>query len=173
MRATLFWIDGPWPGRLAIAPRPRGNDWLEDEVQAWRAAGLDVVVSALTQEENVELDIASEADFCASHDIEFYPMPIQDRGVPSSGRGFADLIRALEIQLGEGKNVGIHCRQGVGRSALLAACLLIAGGVPRDAVWERITAARGCPVPDTVEQREWVARFARDYLSCGSQGFRT
>lgn len=30
MRATLYWIDGVWPGRLAIVPRPRGDDWLED-----------------------------------------------------------------------------------------------------------------------------------------------
>src|SRR4051794_18897663 len=32
MRSELFWIPVPFPGRLAIAPRPRGGDWLGDEI---------------------------------------------------------------------------------------------------------------------------------------------
>ena len=43
MNPDLFWIPGPWRGRLAVATRPRGGDWLEDEVNGWRRAGLDVV----------------------------------------------------------------------------------------------------------------------------------
>ena len=53
--SRLFWIDDPWPytGRLAIAARPRGGDWLQDELASWRdvlGAG-GVVVSLLTAEE--------------------------------------------------------------------------------------------------------------------------
>ncbi len=36
-----------WRGRLAIATRPRGGDWLEDEARGLRAAGLDAGVSCL------------------------------------------------------------------------------------------------------------------------------
>ena len=54
MRTELFWIDGPWPGRLAIMPRPRGGDWLEEEIQSWRRSGVDLVVSLLTLEERNE-----------------------------------------------------------------------------------------------------------------------
>jgi len=28
MLTELHWVDGPWPGRLAVAARPRGGDWL-------------------------------------------------------------------------------------------------------------------------------------------------
>jgi len=43
---NVFWVDGPWPGRLGIVRRPRGGvAWLIDEAKAWRAAGVDVVVS--------------------------------------------------------------------------------------------------------------------------------
>jgi hypothetical protein len=35
MRPLIYWINTPWPGRLAIVPRPRGGDWLEEEVGAW------------------------------------------------------------------------------------------------------------------------------------------
>jgi hypothetical protein len=54
MRTELYPIDGPWPGHLAIAPRPRGGDWLEDEIRAWRRSGVDVVLSLLSREEEAE-----------------------------------------------------------------------------------------------------------------------
>jgi protein-tyrosine phosphatase len=60
----------------------------------------------------------------------------------------------------QGETVAVHCRQGVGRSALLAACILAALGDRPDLAFERIAKARGCPVPDTPEQREWANRFA-------------
>src|SRR5438445_5914218 len=51
MRTELFWIKGPWPGRLAIMPRPRDGDWLENEIQSWRRSGVDVVFSLLMADE--------------------------------------------------------------------------------------------------------------------------
>ena len=51
MTPDLFWIVGPWRGRLAIAARPRGGDWLEDEITGWRLAGIDIVVSLLESHE--------------------------------------------------------------------------------------------------------------------------
>jgi protein-tyrosine phosphatase len=170
MRTELYWVDGPWPGRLAIMPRPRGGDWLEDEVRSWRQAGLDVVVSALTQDEIAELDLAAQAELSRVNGIEYMGFAIVDRGVPDSGKATAELVRRLESRLASGKSVGIHCRQGVGRSALLAACLLAAAGVDAPVAFERIRAARGCPVPDTPEQREWVARFAREHLASPPRG---
>ncbi len=165
MQATVYWVNGLWPGRLAILPRPRGGDWLEDEARAWRSAGVDVVVSLLEEEEATELDIVSEAEACRATGIEFITHPLADRGIPPAPRAFADLIRGLEAKLAAGKGVGVHCRQGVGRSALLAACLLMAAGVEADSAWGRVAAARGRPVPDTSEQREWAGRFARDFLA--------
>jgi protein-tyrosine phosphatase len=67
----------------------------------------------------------------------------------------------LESKLLEGKGVAIHCRQGIGRSALLAACLLILAGIDSATALKRVSVARGCPVPETPEQREWVTSFER------------
>ena len=168
MQATAYWVNGPWRGRLAVLPRPRGGDWLEDEVRAWRSSGIDVVVSLLEREEEEELDIAREADACRVNGVEFITHPVADRGIPSP-RAFAELVRGLEEKLAAGKGVGVHCRQGVGRSALLAACLLIAAGVDAESAWGRVAAARGRPVPDTVEQREWAARFGREFLATAAK----
>jgi hypothetical protein len=44
---TAAIIGGATPGRLAIVPRPRGGDWLADEVARLKAAGVDILVSML------------------------------------------------------------------------------------------------------------------------------
>src|SRR4051812_29591248 len=151
MRAEIFWIEGVGRCRLAVMPRPRGGDWLEDEVRSLRASGVDVLVSLLTREEVEELDLADEAGCCAACGIEFLSFPITDRGVPASASGALGLVRRLAALLAGGKAVAIHCRQGVGRSALLAACVLASLGERPDSAFERIAGARGRPVPDTAE----------------------
>jgi protein-tyrosine phosphatase len=164
MRTELYWIEGPWPGRLAIMPRPRGGDWLEDEISSWQRLGIDTIVSALTREENAELDLIQEKEQCEKAGIDYLAFPIADRGIPLSAKDTWELVRRLEQKLTQGKRIAIHCRQGVGRAALLAACVLSASGIDPVSAWERIAVARGCLVPDTSEQREWVVRSARDRL---------
>jgi protein-tyrosine phosphatase len=161
MKTELCWVKGPWPGRLAIMPRPRGGDWLEDEIQSWRRSGVDVVLSLLTPEEIADLSLADEAVLCRANGIQYLSFPIPDRGVPSSQEAFSDLLTRLTEQLAEGKNVAVHCRQGIGRAALAAIGLLALSGVAPDAAAQQVGAARGCTVPETPEQRRWVAEFAR------------
>src|SRR6266508_2956600 len=115
-----------------------------------------MVVSLLTQEEVADLDLVQEAALCQAHGLQFFSFPMADRGVPSSRRATLDLVRKLDKTLAEGKNIVIHCRQGIGRSALVAACLLASAGIDAEAAFRRISAARGCLVPETPEQRSWV-----------------
>jgi protein-tyrosine phosphatase len=165
MKAIVYWIEGPWRGRLAILQCPRGGEWLEDEIRSWRSAGVDLVVSTLQSDEVDALDLAEEPEWCKRSDIEFVAFPVSDRGVPASFQAAADLLQRLVGLLAAGKTVAIHCRHGVGRSTMLSASLLARAGVPCEAAFDRVRAARGCPVPDTAEQGEWVAMFARDHLA--------
>ncbi len=162
MRTMLYWIEGPWTGRLAISPRPRGGDWLEEEIRAWRQAGVDVIVSLLTPEEVTKLDLGKEGDWCQAYGLHFFSFPIVDRGIPVSRRASVELVRKLDKLLTEGKSIAVHCRQGIGRSALLAACLLIVSGEDPETAFQRISAARGYPVPETTEQRAWVRAIAAE-----------
>lgn len=161
MRTELYWIEGPWLGRLAISPRPRGNDWLEDEVRGWKQAGVDVVVSLLTADEVVELALTEEEKFCHAHGLQFFSFPIIDRSIPASRNAALAFVIKTEALLAEGKNVTLHCRQGIGRAALIAICLLIAAGIEAEIAIQRVSTARGLPVPETMEQRKWAMDFAR------------
>lgn len=162
MPTQAYWIEGQWRGRLAIVPRPRGGDWLEDEVSDWHESGIDLVVSLLTPDEVAEFDLHAEAQWCEAFGIELVSFPIPDRGVPASPWAMTALVDKLDEALGAGKKIAVHCRQGVGRSALIAACLLIASGAEPHAAFERISVARGCSVPDTPEQERWVTDYARE-----------
>lgn len=156
MAARVFWIEGQWKGRLAIVPRPRGGDWLEDEISDWREAGIDIVVSFLMPDEVAEFALEAEEELCKAYGIRFISFAIPDRGVPES-KATAVLVQDLEQALIDGKRVALHCRQSVGRSAILAASLLVAAGEEPHQAFERISLARGCKVPDTAEQEQWVA----------------
>lgn len=158
---TIFWIDGPWQGRLAILARPRGGDWLEDDIRLWKNHGIDVVVSLLTKQEQKELELTQEGQESAKRGIQWINFPILDRSVPSSWHEMKRLVDQTSTLIAQGKNVGIHCRQGIGRSALLAASLLVNSGIQVESAFRQIERAREAPVPDTPEQRQWVEKFAR------------
>jgi protein tyrosine phosphatase (PTP) superfamily phosphohydrolase (DUF442 family) len=157
---SLYWIETPWRGRLAVAPRPRGGDWLEDEIDGWRAAGVDSVASLLTPDEVEDLNLSQEAELAASRGIRFFSLPIPDRDIPASDIAAIDFTRALVDELAHGRSVLLHCRQGVGRSGMLAAAILVAGGERPGRACARIGAARGVETPETEPQRLWLERVA-------------
>jgi protein-tyrosine phosphatase len=156
VRAELYPIVDCPTGRLAIMPRPRAGDWLEDEVRSWRHQGLDIVVSLLEESEVAELDLADEAQTCAQVGLRWLNFPVPDCGVPASARAVSALVTALVEELRAGKGVGIHCRIGVGRSSCVAACILAALGMSLETAWGAVERARGLSVPDTEAQRAWV-----------------
>jgi protein-tyrosine phosphatase len=158
MLSNIYWIDHPGAGPLAIMARPRGGEWLDDEVENWRAAGVQVVVSLLEPDEELELGLATEADACLSRNIEFIRFPVADRGVPHDRDAALGLARMLSSS---GRATAIHCRAGIGRAALMAALVLIQSGVTPDSALELIQTARGAPVPDTDQQREWIKKVVR------------
>ena len=73
---------------------------------------------------------------------------------------FFAFIDQLHGYLGNGGGVAIHCRMGIGRSSLVAACLLVKSGFLADDAFGSISRDRGMRVPDTLSQIEWVRSIA-------------
>ena len=159
----LHWIEIPAAGRIAISARPRADDWLETEVGEWKASGLDVVVSLLEREEVSELGLQREAEFCRASGIEFVSFPIPDRGVPETRSDALQIANSIASGVAKGRSIAIHCRAGIGRSSMIAACALICSGIEAGDALALIKEARGLSVPDTDEQRYWIEAFGRTY----------
>lgn len=157
MIAQPYWITT----QLAIVPRPRGGDWLDDEMLALREAGIDVVVSMLEKEEELDLGLEREGLSAERANLRFVNFAVPDRGIPLDKYQFEKFLENLEHQLASGRRVGIHCRVCIGRASITSACLLIRSGVTSECAWQQISASRGCSVPDTTEQRQWVDRYMR------------
>ena len=160
MPPQVFWIDHIGQGLLGIMPRPRGGDWLDGEIQSLAKSGVNVVVSLLTADELAELELQNEEKFCGECGIRFISFPIPDRSVPFSMPEAGRTIDLILEELRARKAVAVHCRMGIGRSALVAACLLKSQSIGVDEAFAMISRARGFSVPDTEEQREWVTGFA-------------
>ena len=159
MTPDLFWIPGPRRGRLAIAARPRGGDWLEDEFSGLRRAGVDVIVSLLEEDEAAQLDLADEAKAAEANGLRFISFPIPDRGIPASTPAAVSLVANIGGALEEGKNVAVPCRQGIGRSGLIAAGVLMTSGLSPEQAIQVVSTARGITVPETSEQRSWAQQL--------------
>lgn len=160
MATELRWLKGPWAGKLALASRPRGGDWLDDEVAGWKGAGVSAVLSLLTSEEERDLDLTREGTVARRHGLEFTSFPIADRHAPRSETEVRQLLDNMNRSLESGKNILVHCRQGVGRTGLVAACLLVRTGMSPGAAVDTVSSARGVEIPETLEQREWIERYA-------------
>jgi protein-tyrosine phosphatase len=122
----LFTIARDGAGTLNTKGMPASYDVLADEEAAARSAGL-----------------------------AFHRLPIVDFGVPDPGQARA-LVGEVGEALADGEHVVIHCRGGIGRSSVVAAAVLVAEGATPDDAWSRLEAARGFPVPETDEQRDFV-----------------
>ena len=158
----LYWVTDVEPHRLALMPRPRGGEWLAGEVAGWQAAGVGTVVSLLEPAEVEDLELELESSSCEAHGIQFVSLPIPDRGVPESAAAAAALVGSLVSQLRSGVAVAIHCRAGIGRTGLVAGCVLHELGVPATDIFTVLTRTRGFPVPDTPPQLEWVRQYVRE-----------
>ncbi len=167
MTPQIFPVPGPWRGSLAISTRPRGGDWLEDEVHGWHTAGVDAVVSLLEEDEERDLDLIDEGLAARKEGLQFISFPIVDRGVPRSTDAVVPLLRDLNSKLGTGNTVVVHCRQGIGRSALIAAGLLVTSGIDPATAIHTVAEARGLAVPETQEQRRWIEELSKHLVMAG------
>jgi protein-tyrosine phosphatase len=111
-----------------------------------------------------QLELVAEGPTAESQKVHFISFPIPDRGVPASTQAALLLLRNIAEALDKGKNVGVHCRQGVGRSGLIAVGVLMTSGIGVEKAIEIVSAARGQTVPETPAQLQWIHRLPAEHL---------
>lgn len=90
------------------------------------------------------------------------PFEIPDRVVPDNRHAFMSLAGGIASRLRAGEAVLIHCAGGIGRTALLAVCVLVALG--EEVSDARSAVLRAGSTIETAPQRElisWCASQAR------------
>ena len=121
--------------------------------------GIRTIACLLEAHELIAWGIDRLPAAAAARGLELLHRPIRDVSVPTLDDA-RSLVRELLTRRDE--PILIHCIGGVGRTGVIAGCLLRALDVPPDDALRRLVAARGKRCPETSEQRRFVSDFSLD-----------
>ncbi|NIG54090.1 dual specificity protein phosphatase family protein [Chitinophaga sp. Cy-1792] len=158
MYTKIYWLHQlENNAQLGISARPRGGEWLQGEIIHYKRSNIGMVIVLLEKEEITALSLRQQEKHCVDNGIVYTNFPIPDRSVPTDNPAVNKLINAAIQLLQHGKSVLIHCRMGIGRSAIIAGAVLmkITKSNATD-ILQHITQVRGLEVPDTSAQIKWL-----------------
>lgn len=99
-----------------------------------RKWGAVAVVTLLDELELRVLGVSDLANTAEWLNLRWFHLPVDNKGIP--GRNFEILWNTVGPQLRQllrdGKQIIIHCKEGIGRSAIIAVRLLIELGTPAE-----------------------------------------
>jgi protein-tyrosine phosphatase len=149
------------PGKIDRSSVPRwSRDLGADLARLAGEYGANVLVSLVEDLELERLGIPSLVRDASLAGIETIRFPMVDGRAPRSVPATRAVVTNLMERAERGDHIVIHCRAGLGRTGLLAACCLIARGHAPDAAVTIVRAARAGTV-ETAEQMEFVRSFAQ------------
>ncbi len=124
-----------------------------------------MLVSLLTDAEQRELELEAEGALCEELDLIFVRLPIEDMRVPPLDEQTIDTVAKLREFRSAGNSIAVHCRAGIGRSPMIAACVMLSHSCNVTSAFHQLSAARGMKVPETPEQREWAVAYEKLLLA--------
>jgi ADP-ribosyl-[dinitrogen reductase] hydrolase len=133
-----------------------------DSIAAWQAR---VVVTLIELHEFDLLRIRSLSAEVRRRGMDWLHLPIRDVSIPDSAfeAAWPEHSAALRKRLAAGENVLVHCRGGLGRAGMIAARLLVDGGVDPEIAIFQVQSARPGAI-ETKPQENWVKKGARPGL---------
>ena len=140
------------PGR-----KDRGRD-LQTDLEVLGTQGVSALYGFITEPELAAVGVSTIAEQARAQAIDYALLPIPDQGVPTIAEAQAWIGQAVS-QLQRGEKVVFHCLGGLGRSGMLAACVLAACGIPGDESVVRVRAVRGPRALETREQELFALQF--------------
>ena len=160
LKPKLHWIQQIEPYGIAVAQCPIGFKALAISVQSWQQAEVTLVISLLEEHESARFGVAKEAELCEKEGLRFFSYPIEDFNTPDSMDDFNIFVNRILQFILKGDKVLIHCYAGVGRTGILAACLIATlKKIPTHEIFVLLRESRGYEMPATRAQKEWVEKF--------------
>ncbi len=132
-----------------------GSFGMEEAVELAREQGIERVVDLRSER-------CDDEEVLRSHGVVLLKLPTDD-GCAVSQEMLDEGVAWVDAQLAAGRRVFVHCEHGIGRSALLAVCVLVfRGHDPLEALGLLKQARRkASPSPQQLEAfRTWVSRRA-------------
>lgn len=163
----VAWLETPSEWRVGLTFSPGKGDFstegarwqrdLDADLEVLVSKGIRTMACLVEAHELVEWGMDRLPAAAAACGIELLYRPIRDVSAPT-----LDSARSLvrELIARRGAPILIHCIGGLGRTGVIAGCLLRALDVPADETLRRLVAARGKRCPETSEQRRFVTDFA-------------
>lgn len=138
----------------------------------WRELESKNVSAIVCLVENEEIRLKS-TEYAQALETGAIPCPVlrfevPDRSAPANRDDFWLLAREIAARLSAGQSVLVHCAGGVGRTAMFAACVLVALGESESAA--RGVISRAGSTVETTSQREVVAWCAGQRRTLRGEG---
>lgn len=156
-----YWVI---PGQVLVGEYPAAAEATETRVRLARL--IDAGVGCF-------LDLTQPDELPPYHTelplhVEYLRKPIADHGIPADPQHMAEILDCLRQGSGARRVVYLHCRAGIGRSGMVAGCLLVERGRSGDAalaelnrLWQGSGRAVQWPViPETPEQSDYVRSWS-------------
>ncbi|WP_309570516.1 cyclin-dependent kinase inhibitor 3 family protein [Deinococcus sp.] len=169
----IDWVStGLWPGHLGLtfAPGKKGvsvyqpgvthDRSVDEDMRTLAQSGAQVVAPLI---EDFEFDLLGMDGYhraAATHGLRVVPCPIPDGSVPRDAADFTLYIDDLMTLLLDGQAVVVHCRGGLGRAGLAAACLLVQAGMTPDDAIGLVRKTRSPNAIETPAQERFIHEFA-------------
>ena len=157
---NCYWV---LPGTLLAGEYPAGGtpEGTRARLARLRAAGVRCFVD-LTEPGELE-----PYESLLPVDTDYFRRPIVDHGLPASPAHMAEILDCLRHALRSRRVVYLHCRAGIGRTGMVAGCLLAEQGFSAEEAlaelnrrWHASGRARHWPqVPETGAQSDFVRRW--------------
>jgi len=132
------------PGMKEFSTLDLYDDRIDNDLQCISNWGAKIIVTLLELREITQLGVAGLPGSILARNIHWLHLPMGNNSLPSedfeekwnSARGM--LLDSLQ----QGERILIHCKEGIGRSALIAARLLIEAGIDADRAISAVRKAR-------------------------------
>lgn len=159
-----------WPGQLGLtfAPGKKGESLLqpgvthnrsvEGDMQELARQGTNVIAPLIEDFEFEMLGMDGYHAEAEARGLLVSACPIVDGQVPGDPQQFSEFLDELMDKLLDGKNVVVHCRGGLGRAGLTAACLLVKAGMEPDEAIALVRRTRRGAI-ENARQEDFVREF--------------